>query len=297
MKKGWTVHHNGPPAKCILNGVVQSHERCKSFWKGVTDFHTNPPPDGQGWSANAYSFGICPHGERFVSNGWDKNQFANGSDDVGEENGPNSEWYSVLMFVGGGGTTGYPEEKPTPEMDRGLIDLINEGRDTGRCGMAVKPHSDWKVKDCPGPDYTAKCRAWDGKVIETQEEDPLAAFTEQDLENNAKEGSRTSLNEELTTKGKPVRTALLDLSRRADLVTGGHFLAVEEDFTTGGMVYFISYASGGISFPQGSPLHEQIKADLVNQGVSKDARRLPKEVFEQLVPFIQHAPVPSTPET
>jgi hypothetical protein len=89
----------------------------------------------------------------------------------------------------------------------------------------------------------------------------------------------------------------MDLARRADLTTGGYFLCWPEDAVQGDNVYYISYAAGGISFPQGSPLHEQIKKDLVDQGVSKDARRLPKEVFAQLAPLIQHAPVPSTPET
>lgn len=157
MRQGFTVHHNGPPAEC----VGQGHSRCERFWAGVKNWHIN----GNGWSDIAYSFGICPHGIRFTGRGWVKSQFANGDDEVGADDDINGPWYSVLMFVGGGPGTGDPEEKPTAAMDHGLDLLITEGRRSGRCGMRVKPHSDWKRKPCPGPHYYTYCRTWDNQDI------------------------------------------------------------------------------------------------------------------------------------
>lgn len=184
MRQGFTVHHNGPPARCIVNGLVQPHSRCESFWRGVKSFHVND----QGWSDIAYSFGICPHGERFVGRGWDKHQFANGDDEVGPDDDENGPWYSVLLFVGGGPGTGYPEEVPTPALERALDDLVNEGRRTKRCGMRVKPHSDWRRKPCPGPWGTAYCRRHDNQPITNEppkEWDEMAS--KEDLQNVIKD--------------------------------------------------------------------------------------------------------------
>lgn len=154
MRSGFTIHHNGPPAQCI----GQPHARCAAFWRGVRSFHM----DDQGWSDIAYSFGVCPHGVPFVGRGWDKRQFANGADKVGADNGDDSEWYTVLAFVGGGKGTGEPEEIPTGPMIVGVRNLIDEGRRTQRCGLQVKPHSDFKPKPCPGETFTTLCRLWDG---------------------------------------------------------------------------------------------------------------------------------------
>ena len=154
MKNGFVIHHNGPPANCI----DRPHTRCEVFWASVRSYHVNT----KGWSDIAYSFGICPHGARFTGRGWDKNQFANGEDVVGVEDGPDRDWYSVLAFVGGGYDS-VPEEKVTPSMLLGLSRLIDEGRDTGRCGLAVLPHKDFKPKPCPGPTLTALARAWDDR--------------------------------------------------------------------------------------------------------------------------------------
>lgn len=146
MKRGWTIHHNGPPANC----VGRSHDRCERFWAAVKSYHV----DTKGWSDIAYSFGVCPHGTRFVGRGWHKNQFANGSDVVGPYDGRDSEWYTVLVFLGG-------EEKPSKEMVSGVRSLIAEGRFSGLCGDRVLPHNAFKVKACPGPEFTALARQWD----------------------------------------------------------------------------------------------------------------------------------------
>lgn len=156
MKRGFVLHHNGPPARC----VGQPHSRCVAFWAGVKRFHTSKPPKGQGWSDIAYSFGVCPHGVRFTGRGWNKNQFAGGDDVVGHDDGPDSAWYSVLVFLGGDDSTD-DTERPTTAMVDGVIGLLDEGRDSGRCGRRVLPHSAFKPKPCPGPEFTALARKWD----------------------------------------------------------------------------------------------------------------------------------------
>jgi len=161
MRKGFTLHHNGPPANCL----GRPHDRCQQFWRAVRDYHTNPEPIGQGWSDIAYSFGVCPHGIPFEGRGWTKRQFANGSDLVPPNDGDDSQWYTILAFVGGGPGTGYENEPPTPAMIARIRALISEGRTSGRCGLAVKPHNDFKKKPCPGVELTAWAEEWDGKAF------------------------------------------------------------------------------------------------------------------------------------
>ena len=155
MKNGFVIHHNGPPANCL----GKPHTRCVAFWNAVKAYHQQKWPDS---NDIAYSFGICPHGIRFVGRGWDKNQFAGGKDVVGHDDGPDSAWYSVLAFVGGDTSTG-DTEPPTDAMVAGVIALIDEGRDSGRCAARVLPHSAFKFKPCPGPEFTVLARAWDNQ--------------------------------------------------------------------------------------------------------------------------------------
>jgi hypothetical protein len=158
-RKGFVIHHNGPPAGC----VGKSHDRCEAFWNGVRNYHVRT----KGWTDIAYSFGVCPHGTVFTGRGWSKAQWANGSDQVGDDDGRDSEWYTVLAFVGGGEQggfhTGSPEEKVTAQMESGLRELIALGRRTGRCGNRVLPHNAFKRKACPGPTLTAFARQLDRK--------------------------------------------------------------------------------------------------------------------------------------
>lgn len=161
MRRGFVIHHNGPPARC----VGQPHTRCEAFWRAVRRHHvvTN------GWSDIAYSFGICPHGTRFVGRGWHLPQFANGRDVRGDNDGSDGLWYTVLAFVGGGAATGYDtgaaEEPVTAAMLGGIGELIDEGRRAGRCGLAVLPHNRFKHKACPGPTLTRVAAELDGRPI------------------------------------------------------------------------------------------------------------------------------------
>lgn len=152
MRKGFVIHHNGPPARC----VGQPHLRCERFWAAIRNYHVNT----KGWSDIAYSFGMCPHGTLFTGRGWHKNQFANGSDVVGANDGKDSEWYTVIVFLG-------TDEKPTPEMVAGVRDLIAKGREFDRCDNRVLPHNAFKFKACPGPEFTTLARQWDGEALTT----------------------------------------------------------------------------------------------------------------------------------
>jgi hypothetical protein len=91
---------------------------------------------------------------------------------------------------------------------------------------------------------------------------------------------RDAVQAELTNLGDKSRTALLELSRRASLVSQ-RFLAIPDDFRQGGTVYYTDLATK-VGFPQGSALHMQIKADLKAQALSTDARRLPAAVLDAI---------------
>lgn len=170
-KRGFTVHHNGPPARC----VGKPHTRCLAFWEAVRRFHV----EDKGWSGIAYSFGCCPHGEVLVGQGWNNRQFANGADLVGANNGTDADWYTVLVFVGGDVSTG-DEEPPTAQMIQATADLIGEGRRTGRCGTQVLPHKDFKQKPCPGSAFTALCREWHNRPLPTAKPAPALPILQED---------------------------------------------------------------------------------------------------------------------
>lgn len=169
MKNGFAVHWNG-----TLTNIAPDdpHVDCIRYWEGVERFHTLPEPDGRGWSDIAYSFGVCSHGTTFTGRGWNKDQFANGSDDKHSGNGPDSEWYSVLVFIGGNKDRTIIE-RPTLQMIAGVTSLIATGRAAGKCGMAIAPHSDWKFKDCPGPEFHQYCRTYSGRALPVNNPYPL----------------------------------------------------------------------------------------------------------------------------
>lgn len=150
MKRGFTIHHNGPPVYTRHT----EHSRCEAFWRAVRNFHVN----SNGWSDIAYSFGICIHGIRFEGRGWYKNQFANGADEVGANDGPDREWYTVLAFLGEG-------EAPSIAMLAGLEVLVEEGRSRRLCGLQVLPHNAFKRKACPGPELTALAYVWNNNPL------------------------------------------------------------------------------------------------------------------------------------
>jgi hypothetical protein len=121
----------------------------------------SPPPNGPAtgpWSDIAYSFGACPHGGILIGRGWDRNQFANGDDEVGADDGDDTEWYSILALIGEG-------ERPTTAMVGAITGTIQAGRITSKCGYRITPHSNWKRKPCPGWDLTVYATTYDNRTL------------------------------------------------------------------------------------------------------------------------------------
>lgn len=166
MKRGFTIHHNGPEVAGLVQ-FMTDHTRCLNFWRGIRNYHVND----RGWSDIAYSFGVCPHGEAIPGRGWNRNQWANGEDQVGADDGPDSEWYSVMAFIGG-------TQVPNHPMIGGITHLIHTGRKTGLCGYRIFPHNFWKRKACPGTELTVFAASYDNRPLpimgatNPQKEDP-----------------------------------------------------------------------------------------------------------------------------
>ena len=150
MRAGWAVHHD--QADRPVYTTDHSHNRCGSFWTGVTNHHAREWPGSAG--PTLYSFGMCRHGEVFTGRGWTVAQAAGGADQK-NTGYRDRDWYSVLCFLGG-------DEQPTAEMLAGLAWLITQGRQTGRCSDRVIPHNQFRIKPCPGPELTAWCQWADG---------------------------------------------------------------------------------------------------------------------------------------
>lgn len=157
MRRGFVIHHNGPNANCL----GKPHSRCMNFWAGVKAYHQAKWPTS---NDIAYSFGVCPHGIRFEGRGWFKRQYANGADQVGTFDGNDSEWYTVLTFIGYDEKTGI-EEQPTPQMVEGVKALIRDGRERKLCSDRVLPHNRFKKKRCPGHVFTALASVWDAQSL------------------------------------------------------------------------------------------------------------------------------------
>ncbi|MFP3907128.1 MAG: hypothetical protein ACLFRV_03930 [Acidimicrobiales bacterium] len=159
------IHWNGPPAKVV--GHRNGHRRCLAYWRALDRFHARKFPGGQ-IPGTLYSFGACPHGGLLVAQGWDLPQGANGTPDKDPALGGDDEWYTIIGLIGQG-------ESPTPAMIARIRDTIHVGRTTGRCGLEVRPHSDFKHKTCPGPELTALAREWHNTRFDV-EDDTMMQF-------------------------------------------------------------------------------------------------------------------------
>jgi hypothetical protein len=152
MRTGFVVHHD--QADHPVYSPDASHGRCEAFWRGVTNYHAQKWPGSAG--PTLYSFGVCRHGDVFTGRGWTTPQAAGGADQIPDDlQYRDIHWYSVLCFLGG-------DEQPTAEMLTGLAWLVTQGRDSGRCGLAVIPHNRFRLKPCPGPELTEWCEWADG---------------------------------------------------------------------------------------------------------------------------------------
>jgi len=157
-RRGLVVHWNGPPLRTSGPGDEQAKLR------GIQRYHQST----QRWPDAAYSYAVGNSGNVYeLRGGW--NQFANGDDDVGADDGPDSRWFTVLWLGGAG-------ETPTPAAYASLVELVGSLRRSG-AGPRVLPHSDFKPKTCPGPDLTAWCRSMD-----SQEADDMTPQQAQQLD-------------------------------------------------------------------------------------------------------------------
>ena len=144
---GLTVHHNGPEMRIDLSkSFEQIVEQEKRLLLGVQNWHM----DHQRWNDIAYSFAVGQSGTLYEGRGLWWPQFANGADQVGVDNGPDSRWFTVLWMGGG-------VEKPTLAAYVTLDDLVEWLRSQG-AGMRVIPHNDIRRKSCPGPELTTWSR-------------------------------------------------------------------------------------------------------------------------------------------
>lgn len=158
-RKGVVIHHNGPPLGLDAGASYSSLVSAEmSKCRGIQAYHQT-----RGWSDCAYSWMIGQSGNIYEVRGLMLPQFANGSDQVGVDDGPDRVWYSAMWL--GGGT-----EVPTPAAIVAAKSLVHYVRLAG-AGNQVLPHNSFKHKSCPGPDFTELCWKWDQKEFDLAGED------------------------------------------------------------------------------------------------------------------------------
>jgi hypothetical protein len=158
QRRGTVVHHNGPPMRLVgLTGDALTRREFE-LARGLQNYHL-----GLGWSDGAYSAYIGQSGAIFLLRGFDWDQFANGADVVGANDGPDRVWYTLMAMLGG-------DEKPSAAMIASIKWMIAEFRRRG-AGDSVLPHNQFQVKACPGPELTVLCRELDAKPIDYDNED------------------------------------------------------------------------------------------------------------------------------
>ena len=169
-QKGMVVHHNGPPM------AIDSHNSCTAKVRAIQRYHASRFRNGD----TAYSFMVCPHGYIYECRGWYWNQFANGRDQVGEDDGRETEWMTAMVMTG---TFPDGREQVVPqEVYRALVDLRHEFISLGG-GLQVMPHGTgpdgvagpsgaFRYKNCPGDQLIAWVELNDGNAV-AEAEDPM----------------------------------------------------------------------------------------------------------------------------
>jgi hypothetical protein len=143
-RRGVVVHFNGPAMTYTTPAGAMASVRAVQGWH----------MDHMGWSDVAYSYLVDQFGYVYEGRGM-LPQFANGADVVGADDGPDTGWFTI-MWMGGVG------QHPTAAAVSSITSLVESLRIQG-CGTALRPHLDFRVKPCPGPELTAFCRRYDGK--------------------------------------------------------------------------------------------------------------------------------------
>ena len=152
-RRGVVFHWNGPPMNATTEAKAAAAMRAVQNWHMDGTSDTKKP-----WSDIAYSYGIGQTGAVYEGRG-DWLQFANGKNQFGTPLGDEGDWYSVIWLGGVG-------EKPTSAALNSSIELVGWLRSRG-AGDEVRPHSDFRRKPCPGPEFTALTSQLHRKPIPT----------------------------------------------------------------------------------------------------------------------------------
>lgn len=148
LRKGVVLHWNGPPMG--LDPANPSPRNERRLVKAIVDHHRR----SRGWSDGAYSW-IVGDEAVYEIRGEMSDQFANGQDVVGVDEGDDTAWYSAMAMIGQG-------ESLSARMESNLLDLVDHIRKLG-AGMRVLPHSDFRNKACPGDEIRAMARRLDNR--------------------------------------------------------------------------------------------------------------------------------------
>lgn len=142
-RKGVVLHWNGPPLKLdpSASRTALIH-RETAVVKAIQRFHQG----SHNWSDSAYSFMVGQSGTVFEVRGDEWDQFANGSDSVGPNDGADRDFYTIMVMIGEG-------EKPTPAAENSVKAVVAHLRGLG-AGNRVLPHNAFKRKTCPGVELT-----------------------------------------------------------------------------------------------------------------------------------------------
>lgn len=157
-RKGVVLHWNGPPLRLDpRQGAPALLRRETAIVRAVQRFHQ----EQQKWSDSAYSYMVGQSGTVFEVRGEDWDQFANGDDVIGANDGSDRDYYTIMVMIGEG-------EWPTREAIESVKAIVVHLRGLG-AGNRVLPHNAFKRKTCPGVELTELAHSLD-RV-------PLAAAT------------------------------------------------------------------------------------------------------------------------
>lgn len=129
-------------------GVGQlTHRQALETWRSFQAHHVQ----GNGWSDIAYNFGVSQQGYVFAGRGLGVRSAANGTNEANDA-------YYAAVWLGGVG-----DGKPSQEALAAFEWVISTCRNAG-AGPRVRPHSDFRGTECPGPVLTGMCKIWEGEI-------------------------------------------------------------------------------------------------------------------------------------
>ncbi len=162
-RRGLVGHHNGPDMNLDWQNWSNSRllDRELALVRGIQRYHMN----NLGWSDSAYSWFLGQSGNLYECRGEAWDQFANGTDVVGEDDGTDRVWYTVMCMIGWNDNRANPvDEEPSPAMLESFQWLVGHVRDLG-ADNRVLPHNDFKVKRCPGVTISQECDRLDRSPV------------------------------------------------------------------------------------------------------------------------------------